>query len=229
MGQFPHLPWETCKNLVEKAKSSRQRQILVLRRAASASAITTWCSGHASPARCARPAALGAVRRHAFVQLPAGNRGHRLLAASASSFRFSPRGGRRRRSACSVEIVTQAGRIAVRRPNLPARAGADVRNPVCSIPFEMDRSVNRRRFRGHIPCEIPATKRPSVAVVSREILGFTPGTRISRGRAARIGGNWPGGVPSGASTWQPRSDRLRDGDKRRYGGRGTKAVEAVNT
>jgi len=69
-----------------------------------------------------------------------------------------------------------------------------------------------------------------VDVVAREILDSRGNPTIEADVLLESGAMGRAAVPSGASTGSREAIELRDGDKRRYGGKGVmKAVEAVNT
>src|SRR5882672_7282370 len=69
-----------------------------------------------------------------------------------------------------------------------------------------------------------------VDVVAREILDSRGNPTVEADVLLESGVMGRAAVPSGASTGAREASELRDGDKRRYGGKGVlKAVEAVNT
>src|SRR3954453_17479438 len=69
-----------------------------------------------------------------------------------------------------------------------------------------------------------------VDVVAREILDSRGNPTVEADVLLESGVMGRAAVPSGASTGTREAIELRDGDKRRYGGKGVlKAVEAVNT
>ena len=69
-----------------------------------------------------------------------------------------------------------------------------------------------------------------VDVVAREILDSRGNPTVEADVLLESGVMGRAAVPSGASTGSREALELRDGDKRRYGGKGVlKAVEAVNT
>src|SRR6201993_183353 len=69
-----------------------------------------------------------------------------------------------------------------------------------------------------------------VDVIAREILDSRGNPTIEADVVLESGVSGRAAVPSGASTGSREAIELRDGDKRRYGGKGVlKAVEYVNT
>src|SRR5499427_8159081 len=69
-----------------------------------------------------------------------------------------------------------------------------------------------------------------VEVVAREILDSRGNPTVEADVLVESGAMGRAAVPSGASTGSREAIELRDGDKRRYGGKGVlKAVEYVNT
>ncbi len=69
-----------------------------------------------------------------------------------------------------------------------------------------------------------------IDIIGREILDSRGNPTVEVDVTLEDGSKGRAGVPSGASTGQHEAVELRDGDKKRYGGKGvTKAVAAVNT
>src|ERR1700694_2003991 len=68
-----------------------------------------------------------------------------------------------------------------------------------------------------------------VDIIGREILDSRGNPTVEVDVVLEDGSHGRAGVPSGASTGAHEAIELRDGDKKRYGGKGVlKAVEAVN-
>jgi enolase len=220
-GQFLS-PWEM-KNVVDKARA-RATSRSWSASAASASA-TTISSSTCGAWRHARHRLPGGVRRHA---LGAAARGPGHRASAAAQREFIPVLAR---AAVGAGV---AGVFMETHPK-PDEALCDGPN---SWPLALmgellgdARAARPRREEERIPGKQGDSHMSSIVdVVAREILDSRGNPTVEADVLLESGAMGRAAVPSGASTGSREAIELRDGDAKRYGGKGVlKAVEHVNT
>jgi hypothetical protein len=212
-------PWEMA-NVVDKARSTGNSHDHGVR---ARFFVRLQQSGfrHALAGHHARDRLPGGVRCHAF-GAAARRAGHQPRAGSASSCRcWRARPWQRASPACFMETHPDPAQALSDGPNAWPLERME---SLLTLLVELDQSPSKKTVRG-----IPAMSahrrgsRPRNHRFARQPHGRSR-------RTAREGVIGRAAVPSGASTGSREAVELRDGDPKRYGGKGVlKAVGHVNT